>query len=73
MQSPQESRGTTAPGRPGAKAYAFEDMPIAGRWRAGRAGERKTDHDPFTGEVVAELPLVDVRDVDDAARRSWAG
>jgi hypothetical protein len=32
-------------------------MPIAGTWRAGRANERGTDFNPFTGEELLEIPL----------------
>ncbi len=68
MESPQETgaRTTTAPQGPA--GYSFEGMPIAGRWRAGRAGKREADHDPYTGETLVELPLADARDVDEAYR-----
>jgi aldehyde dehydrogenase (NAD+) len=56
----------------------FDKMPIAGVWRAGRAGRVEPDRDPYTGGTLVEIPLGNVADVDDAfrsaerAQRSWA-
>jgi aldehyde dehydrogenase (NAD+) len=46
----------------------FDAMPIDGRWRPGGAGKRGLDRDPFTDGVIAEIPLADAGDVDDAYR-----
>ena len=43
-------------------------MPIDGRWRPGGAGKRGLDRDPFTDGVIAEIPLANAGDVDDAYR-----
>ncbi|TYP84574.1 aldehyde dehydrogenase family protein [Blastococcus xanthinilyticus] len=56
----------------------FDVMPIAGTWRAGRAGKTATDTDPYTGETLTEIPLADADDLDEAyatakeAQRDWA-
>ncbi|MBN1092547.1 aldehyde dehydrogenase family protein [Blastococcus sp. TML/M2B] len=56
----------------------FDRMPIAGTWRAGRAGKTATDTDPYTGETLTEIPLADAEDLDEAyatakeAQRDWA-
>lgn len=50
---------------------------IGGRWREGRAGKRKPDHGPWTGEVLLESSLANRQDVDEAyrfaldAQREW--
>ncbi|MFD8454767.1 aldehyde dehydrogenase family protein [Streptomyces coelicoflavus] len=57
----------------------FDRMPIAGEWRAGRAGGARKDIDPYTGEVLAEIELAGADDLDQAyraardAQRKWAG
>ncbi|MBX5468345.1 MAG: aldehyde dehydrogenase family protein [Thermoleophilaceae bacterium] len=56
----------------------FDAMPIAGEWRGGRSGETHADTDPWSGETLAEVPLADRSDVDDAyaaaraAQPAWA-
>ncbi|SOC50548.1 4-hydroxybenzaldehyde dehydrogenase [Blastococcus aggregatus] len=65
---------TSAP----ARYDGFDRMPIAGTWRAGRAGKTATDTDPYTGETLTEIPLANAEDVDEAyarakeAQRDWA-
>jgi aldehyde dehydrogenase (NAD+) len=55
----------------------FDTMPIAGTWRAGRAGKTATDTDPYTGETLTEIPLANADDLDEAyaraqqAQRDW--
>lgn len=50
---------------------------VGGRWRDGRAGKRRTDLSPWTGEVLLESSLADAGDVDEAyqaaaiAGRRW--
>ena len=73
--SDQESRSAaTAPAPYG----GFESMPIAGEWRAGRAGKTAEDVDPYTGETLLEIPLADADDLDEAyrgakeAQKEWA-
>ncbi|RBY79088.1 hypothetical protein DQ239_05315 [Blastococcus sp. TF02-09] len=66
--------GTSAP----ARYDGFDRMPIAGSWRAGRAGKTATDTDPYTGETLTEIPLANAEDLDEAygtareAQRDWA-
>ncbi|GAA1895502.1 aldehyde dehydrogenase family protein [Streptomyces sodiiphilus] len=56
----------------------FDRMPIGDRWRAGGSGSVQTDTDPYTGDVLTEIPLAGASDVDDAyrsarvAQRDWA-
>lgn len=56
----------------------FDLMPLAYQWRPGSAGRLLTDSDPYSGEVLTEIPLAGTGDVDlayDAAReaqRAWA-
>ena len=42
----------------------FDRMPIAGTWRAGRAGKTATDTDPYTGETLIEILLANAEDLD---------
>lgn len=57
----------------------FDQMPIAGRWRAGASGTTRQDTDPYTGEVLTEIPQADTDDLDEAyrvaqqAQVEWAG
>lgn len=56
----------------------FDQMPIAGKWREGRAGKSRNDANPYTGESLLEIPLADADDLDEAyraaeeAQRGWA-
>jgi aldehyde dehydrogenase (NAD+) len=56
----------------------FATMPLGGRWRAGSSGRIAVDTDPWSGEVLAEIPLADTGDLDLAfavarkAQRWWA-
>lgn len=70
----------TGPLHPGAPSpyERFDVMPIAGTLREGRSGTRASDRDPYTGEVLVEIPLASKQDVDDAyrgarsAQKAWA-
>ncbi|MGY2081910.1 aldehyde dehydrogenase family protein [Modestobacter sp. SYSU DS0657] len=68
---------TTATSAP-TRYDGFDRMPIAGTWRAGRAGRTATDTDPYTGETLTEIPLANAEDLDEAyarakeAQRDWA-
>lgn len=49
---------------------------VGGRWREGRSGKRGKDRSPWTGEVLAEFPLANAQDVDEAyaaAGEAWRG
>ncbi len=57
----------------------FDTMPIAGRWRPGRAeGKPRRDTDPWTGDVLTEIAQADADDLDEAyaaaaaAQPEWA-
>lgn len=56
----------------------FDRMPIAGEWRAGSSGATATDSNPFSGEVLCEIPMANADDLDRAyraareAQREWA-
>jgi aldehyde dehydrogenase (NAD+) len=56
----------------------FDVMPLGGEWRSGRSGETRADRDPWSGETLAEIPLADSADLDEAytsardAQRDWA-
>jgi len=59
--------------------YELSDgMPIGGLWRPGRSGRVVADHNPWTGELIGEIPGADPGDVDEAysvaaeAQRRWA-
>ncbi|KYK03709.1 aldehyde dehydrogenase family protein [Micrococcus lylae] len=51
---------------------------IAGQWRDGATGQRKTDINPYTDDVVAEFTLATEEDLDEAyraaaeAQKAWA-
>ena len=55
----------------------FDRLPIAGEWRPGKMGALK-DIDPYTNEVLLEIPQADRGDLDDAyaaaarAQAEWA-
>lgn len=61
-----------------ARYDGFDEMPIAGTWRAGPAGTTAIDTDPYTGETLTEIPLANADDLDEAyatakkAQREWA-
>jgi aldehyde dehydrogenase (NAD+) len=56
----------------------FDRMPVDGAWRHGR-GKPLEDRDPYTNDVLEEIPLADGRDLDEAfraaaaAQAAWAG
>ncbi len=56
----------------------FERQFIDGQWRSGRGEGRLADHNPYSGELLVEIPHANERDVDDAhsaavkAQRAWA-
>jgi aldehyde dehydrogenase (NAD+) len=50
-----------------ASRYAsFDSMPIAGEWRAGHGAATISDLDPWSGDVLAEIPAADASDLDAA-------
>jgi len=57
---------------PPARYEGFGRMPIAGSWRQGRSGRIGCDRDPYSGDTLLEIPLADVRDVDEAYRAAAA-
>lgn len=79
-KSASKARGERAGAKHGPPSphEGFGAMPIAGAWRTGRMGRILADRDPYTNEVLAEIPLANVKDVDDAYRsakrmqRQWA-
>ena len=69
----------TVTGAPAPQRYeGFGTMPLAGRWRPGRSGKVAKDTDPWSGETLAEIPMADAADLDEAliaaerAQRDWA-
>lgn len=55
----------------------FDRMPVDGAWRHGR-GKPLEDRDPYTNDVLVEIPPADGRDLDEAfraaaAQTAWAG
>ncbi|MDR7301805.1 aldehyde dehydrogenase family protein [Haloactinomyces albus] len=56
----------------------FDRMPLDGEWRSGSSGTVRTDVNPYTDEVLTEIPYADASDVDRAYRAarqaqvSWA-
>nr|WP_298720821.1 aldehyde dehydrogenase family protein [uncultured Steroidobacter sp.] len=56
----------------------FECQFIDGAWRSGQGEGRLADHNPYSGELLTEIPHANERDVDDAhaaavkAQRAWA-
>jgi aldehyde dehydrogenase (NAD+) len=46
----------------------FDQMPIAGEWRAGGTDGARADVDPYTGDVLTEIRLAGARDLDEAYR-----
>jgi aldehyde dehydrogenase (NAD+) len=57
----------------------FSAMPLGGAWRAGSSAKTVADTDPWSGEILTEIPLADADDLDVAviaaqhAQRDWAG
>ena len=65
--------------RRSAQEYSgFDKQPIAGQWKAGSAKGRLADRNPYTNEVLLEIPHASERDLDDAhtgalkAQKAWA-
>lgn len=56
----------------------FDKQFINGRWRAGRSSRTVKDIDPYTGEILLEIPSADREDLDEAyqsaakAHPAWA-
>ncbi len=56
----------------------FDQLPIAGRWRRAKTNRVLADHDPYTGQVILEIPQADRNDLDEAyssaatAQVAWA-
>jgi aldehyde dehydrogenase (NAD+) len=46
----------------------FTTMPLAGVWRPGNSGKTAADTDPWSGEILTEIPLADPGDLDEAVR-----
>ena len=63
-------RGLDLPPQPSAVYAGFQQMPIAGVWRAGRSGHVAADRDPYTGATLVEIALANTADVDDAVH-AW--
>jgi aldehyde dehydrogenase (NAD+) len=60
-----------------ARYDGFDRMPVNGTWRHGR-GKPLEDRDPYTNDVLVEIPLADEHDLDDAygaavaAQQEWS-
>lgn len=56
----------------------FDRLPIGGGWRRGNSGHVLADRDPYTGQVILEIPQADRTDLDEAyssaatAQVAWA-
>jgi aldehyde dehydrogenase (NAD+) len=56
----------------------FDTMPIGGNWRGGKSGSERTSTDPWSGDVLAEIPQANTDDLDEAygaavdAQTDWA-
>lgn len=56
----------------------FDRQFINGKWRSGSGQGRLADHNPYSGELLVEIPHANERDLDSAhaaaviAQRSWA-
>jgi aldehyde dehydrogenase (NAD+) len=56
----------------------FNRLPIGGGWRKGKTNRVLADRDPYTGQVILEIPQADRNDLDDAystaatAQAAWA-
>lgn len=56
----------------------FDRLPIGGGWRRGKTNSALADRDPYTGQVILEIPQADRNDLDDAystaakAQAAWA-
>jgi aldehyde dehydrogenase (NAD+) len=68
QSSTDDTTGAGAEPTPPPPYEGWEAMPIGGAWRAGRSGKRRVDHDPYTGEVLVDIPLANAQDVDEAYR-----
>jgi aldehyde dehydrogenase (NAD+) len=55
----------------------FDQLPIGGRWRKGRSATVIRDQNPWTGDVLLEIPQASIEDLNDAystaleAQRTW--
>ncbi len=52
-------------GRPGRARSPLDRIFVDGAWREGRA-RRRPDHNPYNGEVIAEIAQADAADLDAA-------
>ena len=56
----------------------LDRLPIGGGWRKAKANRVLADRDPYTGQVILEIPQADRNDLDDAystaatAQAAWA-
>ncbi len=44
----------------------FDQMPIGGAWRRGSRQDALEDRNPYTGEVILEMPQASCEDMDQA-------
>lgn len=54
-----------------ARYDGFDRMPVNGAWRHG-GGKPVADRDPYTNDLLVEIPVADERDLDDAFRAAAA-
>jgi aldehyde dehydrogenase (NAD+) len=58
---------------------SFTTMPLGATWCPGSSGKTMADTDPWSGQILTEIPLADPGDLDQAitraqrAQREWAG
>ena len=56
----------------------FDRLPIGGGWRRAKTSHVLADRDPYTGQVILEIPQADRNDLDEAyssaakAQAAWA-
>jgi hypothetical protein len=44
----------------------FDQLPIGGRWRKGRSATVNRDRNPWTGDVLLEIPQASLEDLHEA-------
>lgn len=63
---------------PAPQRYGGFEQQFIGKWRVGKGKGRLTDRNPYTNEVLIEIPHADQRDLDEAhsaalaAQKAWA-
>jgi len=50
----------------------FDRMPLNDQWRGGRSGRNSEDRDPYTDDVLVNIPLANEQDLDEAYRGAAA-